>query len=304
MPHEMRWPLDSRPEVVSSIQPRILIRGDINIPGPAVNSDWPIVFRSGEPQDQVSKSRIQLAGWLSSSDNPLTARVWVNRIWQWHFGQGLVETSNDFGVQGNNPSHPELLDYLAWELIQSDWDTNRIHQLILDSATYRVSSDLDADNQEMDPENLTYWRWKPRRLEAEVIRDSMLLLAGKLINVVGGPSVGNEANRRSLYLKQKRGEFPYQQNLFDGPNGLESCARREVSTNALQPLWLLNSEFVHEMAESFANRAKTIHRVFRLALNRAPAAEELKLLEAVEREHGLASVCLVIFNSSEFLYLP
>ena len=188
-----------------------------------------------------------------------------------------METSNDFGVQGNNPSHPELLDYLAWELIQSDWDTNRIHQLILDSATYRVSSDLDPDNQEMDPENLTYWRWKPRRLEAEVIRDSMLLLAGKLINVVGGPSVGNEANRRSLYLKQKRGEFPYQQNLFDGPNGLESCARREVSTNALQPLWLLNSEFVHEMAESFANRAKTIHRVFRLALNRAPAAEELKL---------------------------
>ena len=152
----------------------------------------------------MSKSRIQLAGWLSSSDNPLTARVWVNRIWQWHFGQGLVETSNDFGVQGNNPSHPELLDYLAWELIQSDWDTNRIHQLILDSATYRVSSDLDPDNQEMDPENLTYWRWKPRRLEAEVIRDSMLLLAGKLINVVGGPSVGNEANRRSLYLKQER----------------------------------------------------------------------------------------------------
>ena len=304
MPHEMRWPLDSRPEVVSSIQPRILIRGDINTPGPAVNSDWPIVFRSGEPQSQVSKSRIELAEWLSSSDNPLTARVWVNRIWQWHFGQGLVETSNDFGVQGNKPSHPELLDYLAWELIQSDWDTNRIHQLILDSATYRVSSDLDADNQEMDPANLTYWRWKPRRLEAEVIRDSMLLLAGKLINVVGGPSVGNEVNRRSLYLKQKRGEFPYQQNLFDGPNGLESCARREVSTNALQPLWLLNSEFVHEMAESFANRAKTIHRVFRLALNRAPAADELKLLEAVEREHGLASVCLVIFNSSEFLYLP
>lgn len=305
MPHEMRWPLNSDPDVVSAYQPRILIRGDIKTPGPAVNSDWPLVFRSeSHPIQTVGKTRIDLANWMMSPDNPLTARVWVNRLWQWHFGRGLVESANDFGIQGTKPTHPELLDYLASELIQSQWDTNHIQRLILDSATFRRSSHLNPDNQKRDPENLTYWRWQPRRLEAEVIRDSMLVLAGQLNEQVGGESQELNSKRRSLYLKQKRGHFPIHQDLFDGPTAVVSCARRQTSTNALQPLWLLNNQFVHQMATAFAKRSKSVANAVQMAFNRKATEEEIGRLSALAEEHGLESVCLVLFNSSEFIYLP
>ena len=307
MPHLMRWPLSSQPEVVSSYQPKILIRGDVKTPGPSVESDWPAFLRAdsdSESTRKVNKNRHHLAQWLLSETNPLTARVWVNRLWQWHFGRGLVHTPNDFGVQGAHPTHPELLDYLAAELIESDWDTSRIQQLIVQSDTYRVSSAFNAENESRDPENHTYWRWQPRRLEAEVIRDSMLALSGKLDRRIGGSSDTVGSRRRSLYLKQKRADFPFQQDLFDGPSGVSSCALRQITTNALQPLWLLNNEFVHEMAEAFAERAKTVDQVFRMALNREPNAEERERLHLLQQEHGLASVCMVIFNSSEFLYIP
>ncbi len=305
MPHEMRWPLSNDPDVVSSHQPRILVRGDIKTPGPIVASDWPLAFR-GEPQTEKSptKTRVDLANWIVSPGNPLAARVWVNRLWQWHFGRGLVQTSNDFGTQGTKPTHPDLLDYLASELIQSEWDTNHIQRLILDSATFRRSSHLNPDNQLRDPENLTYWRWQPRRLEAEVIRDSMLVLAGQLDETVGGESQDFGSKRRSLYLKQKRGHFPNQQDLFDGPDGVVSCAQRQTSTNALQPLWLLNSGFVQEMAEAFARRSGSVRTAVQMAFNRDATDEEMRRLNALAAEHGLQSVCLVLFNSSEFLYLP
>lgn len=305
MPHEMRWPLSSDPQIVIGQKPRILIRGDVKTPGPAVNPDWPLIFRNRKEKESTSiKTRTEFAQWLTSAENPLVARVWVNRLWQWHFGRGLVESANDFGVQGSIPTHPELLDYLATQLIEWDWDTNRIQRLILDSATFRTSSQMNDSHHQLDPENLTYWRWEPRRLEAEVIRDSMLSLAGRLDETMGGPSSESDSKRRSLYLQQKRDELPYQQDLFDGPNGVVSCARRQVSTNALQPLWLLNNSFVHEMASAFALRAKTVNRAFRMALNRDPTPQENQLLTKLEMEHSLASVCLVLFNSSEFLYMP
>jgi len=305
MPHEMRWPLSHDPTIVANYPARILIRGDVKTPGPGVESDWPKIFRTqDEFGNSKPKTRIDLAHWIVSDKNPLAARVWVNRLWQWHFGRGLVKSPNDFGLQGKKPTQPKLLDYLACELIDSNWDTNRIHRLILASDTYQRSSQLNSANQQLDPNNDTYWRWQPRRLESEVIRDSMLMLAGKLDKQIGGPSEDERSNRRSLYLKQKRDNFPQQQDLFDGPNGVVSCAKRQVSTNALQPLWLLNNHFVHEMADAFAVRAKSVERVIRLALNRDPTTIESQILTKLETEHGLASVCVVIFNSSEFLYMP
>ncbi|MCA8995963.1 MAG: PSD1 domain-containing protein [Planctomycetaceae bacterium] len=302
MPHEMRWPL---PRDLDSLRQRttsLLIRGDVMSRGPEVDPGWPLVF--GASPEQMDKPRTALANWMTSRDNPLTARVWVNRIWQWHFGRGLVVSSNDFGTQGTAPSHPDLLDYLAGELLKSDWDTRHIHQLIVNSATYRQSSQFSEENADRDPDNLTYWRWHPRRLEAEAIRDSILAVSGELDRTVGGSSVPEGSPRRSLYLNQKRDNLPDQQMLFDSANGIVSCSRRRVSTTALQPLWLLNSEFVTQAAEKFAKRAGTVEHAIELAYGRPPEPEELAILEQLEQKHGLASVCLAILNSNEFLYVP
>jgi hypothetical protein len=241
---------------------------------------------------------------MTHPDQPLTARVWVNRLWQWHFGKGLVETSNDFGTQGTRPTHPQLLDYLASELIDHDWDTRRIHRLIVDSSTYRQSSDHHAANAARDPDNRLWWRWTPRRLDAETIRDSVLAVSGHLERRTGGPSVEPHAPRRSLYLRQKRDHLPPQTILFDGPDGLTSCPRRRTSTNALQPLWSLNSDFMQSAARRLAERTGDVENAVRRTLHRRPTASERQQLEALTRQHGLASACLALLNSSEFMYLP
>jgi hypothetical protein len=301
-PHDMRWPLPRYPVVLKHMRSMILVRGDAKSRGPEVAPGWPAVF-DPTPAD-LEHPRTALADWMTSPDNPLTARVWVNRIWQWHFGTGLVETSGDFGTQGTEPSHPELLDWLASELIDSGWSTNHIHRLILNSATYRQSRKFSQENSEIDPDNRLLWRWTPRRLEAEAIRDSILHVSGQLQTFAGGPSRPDDAPVRSLYLKQKRDHLPDQQLLFDSANGLVSCSRRRVSTSALQPLWLLNSEFVQSSAEKFAERAQSVEQAIRLAYGREPRAEELQALQSLADEHGLAAACLVIVNSNEFLYFP
>ncbi|MEO0448276.1 MAG: DUF1549 and DUF1553 domain-containing protein, partial [Verrucomicrobiota bacterium] len=304
MPHEMRWPLARDPAMLEERSTHILLRGDVRAPGPEVTPGWPLVF--GETPETADESRKALADWMTSAANPLTARVWVNRLWAWHFGKGLVETVGDFGKQGAEPTHPELLDYLASELIHAEWDTLHVHRLIVGSATYRQSSSFSAARAERDPEEKTYWRWKPRRLEAEAIRDAMLFVSGQLDAREGGPSDehGVGSKRRGLYLKQERERLPAQQVLFDSANGVASCAKRRVSTNALQPLWLLNSEFSQEMAAALAERAGTVEKAFALCLGREMAGEEKRILEGHSDRHGLASACLAILNSSEFLYVP
>ncbi|MBW3596282.1 MAG: DUF1553 domain-containing protein, partial [Planctomycetes bacterium] len=267
-----------------------------------VDPGWPAVF--GPSPEDAARPRTALADWMTSPSNPLTARVWVNRIWQWRFGRGLVETSGDFGAQGAQPTHPELLDYLASELIDSGWSTWRIHRLILNSATYRQSSRYSAENAAIDPENALLWRWTPRRLEAEAIRDSVLVVSGKLDARRGGPSVDADSHRRGIYLKQRRDDLPHQQLLFDSATGVVSCSRRRVSTTALQPLWGMNSEFMQRAAEKFAGRAGGVEQAIEIAYGRRPAPDEVRRLEALASELGLKSACLAILNSSEFLYLP
>ena len=300
-PHEMRWQLPHDPALLAKLRAAILIRGDLRSRGPEVTAGWPLVF--GDPPT-APPTRHDLANWLTDARNPLTARVWVNRIWQWHFGRGLVETSNDFGTQGRPPSHPALLDFLASELIEHSWDTQHIQKLILGSSTYRVASHKSVQNSRIDPDNRLYWRWTPHRLQAEAIRDSILKVSGQLDQSEGGPSDTHDSQRRSIYLTQKRDNLPEQQVLFDSANGIITCARRRTSTTALQPLWLMNSNFVQNAAKMFAARSGNVETAIKTALHREGSPEELKLLKQLAERHGLSSACLAILNSSEFLYIP
>jgi hypothetical protein len=300
-PHEMRWQLPQNPPLLSRLRGAILIRGDLRSRGPEVSPGWPLIFGNSPSDNQTRKD---LANWLTGNQNPLTARVWVNRIWQWHFGRGLVETSNDFGTQGQPPSHPKLLDFLASELMEHDWDTQHVQKLILQSATYQLSGHDSLKSSKIDPDNRLYWRWTPRRLHAEAIRDSILEVSGQLDHRHGGPSSSHDSHRRSIYLAQKRDKLPDQQVLFDSANGIITCSRRRTSTTALQPLWLMNSELVQTAAKKLAERAGNVETAIQIAFHRGGTRDELQILGQLAKDYGLSSACLAILNSSEFLYIP
>lgn len=313
-PNAMRWPLPFQRESLDLAQVRYLDRGDTTAPGPVAEPRWPQVFGSAPEQEIEKQPRLALANWLTGPEHPLTARVWVNRIWQGHFGRGLVATSGDFGVAGSAPSHPELLDWLARELIESGWSTKHIHRLILQSNTFRQSSLFSAANAHQDPANAALWRWEPRRLEAEAIRDSVLAVADALDPQVGGPSVPlvevDASTRRSLYLRQKRDNLPHQQMLFDGAGAVTSCARRNLSTTGLQPLWMLNSQFMQTMTKALGKRIgdgtprAQGARLIELAYGRKATDDEAARLGTLIRESSLEDAATVIFNTNEFVYVP
>lgn len=316
-PHEMRFPLPVNVPELARAETYIRLRGDVKSRGPRVEHGIPLVFGTTRPQDNKQSRQELLADWLTLEDNPLTARVWVNRIWQWHFGRGLVKTSGDFGTQGSAPSHPELLDWLATELVANDWSTRHIHELILNSNTYRQSSGFKRVHFDLDPDCDTYWRWVPRRLEAEAIRDSVLLVAGELDPTVGGPSIPlaqrGTSPRRSVYLFQKRDKRTEQQVIFDQPNGVASCSRRRVSTVPLQPLYLLNSDFMQAMAVKVAERVRgetssdeeMTKRAFQVVIYRQPTpAEQKKMIEFLQHDGKFEDLCLALLNLNEFLYIP
>lgn len=313
-PHTMRWPLPRPTAALRKLKTFLRLRGDVKSRGPQVTAGWPAVF--GPTPTTGSRSRMQLAKWMTSRDNPLTARVWVNRIWQWHFGRGLVASSDDFGTQGARPSHPELLDWLAAELMDHDWNTNHIHRLILQSNTFRQSSRFDSANHAADPENRTFWRWKVRRLESEAIRDSILSVSGLLDAKLGGPSVpvaqAGRSHRRSIYLQQKRKNLPGLLMAFDSPNAVVSCSRRRVSTVAPQALHLFNSRFAQQAANALAERVKASSRnesdwaarALAMVLARPPRKEEVAQAKRLLNETSLQSLCVTLLNFNEFLYIP
>ena len=327
---EVRWALPFGREASQRLQPRILVKGDPHNPGPPVEPGWPAIFGPVPGEASLAeRPRTALANWMTSPENPLTARVWVNRIWQAHFGRGLVLDPGNFGTQTPKPQLVELLDWLAAELIDSGWSTKHIHRLIVSSNAYRRSSRFDARNAELDPENELFWRWLPRRLESEAIRDSLLTVTDELSDRMSGPSLqeGNSAlARRSVYLHQKRAGMPTMQNLFDGPDAVAACNRRQVSTVPLQPLFLLNSDFMRQRAERLAARIavedssdeQRARRVFALLLSREPDREELARSVAFLRpavrgessdsesspEETLRQFCLALLNLNEFVYVP
>ncbi|MCA9175613.1 MAG: PSD1 domain-containing protein [Planctomycetales bacterium] len=332
-PHEMRWPLSTR----RTAYPRpthILLRGDVGSPGPRVEPAWPAVFGptsepSAKEQDapiDAPAPRQQLAEWLTSSRQPLAARVWVNRIWQWHFGRGLVETPGDFGTQGELPSHPALLDFLASELVAHGWSTRHIHQLIVRSNTYRQSSTDNERARQLDPENRLYWRWEPRRLEAEAIRDCVLAVSHRLDDTPGGPSVAvgklETSLRRTIYLAHQRQRIAHDQVLFDAPGGIGVCSQRRVSTVPMQPLYLLNSDLMTRSAAGLASRVRAAaaaqdhdqlaRAAIHMTLARHPSPEEIVRIAEFLRQSpatdsgpdALEQLCLALLNLSEFLYIP
>lgn len=314
-------------------QIHLLHRGDPEQPKdlvvPAVLGAFGNLSLPAETPEQ--KRRLALAYWIADPENPFTARVMVNRIWQGHFGRGLVPTPSDFGNNGMPPSHPELLDWLAGEFIRSGWSVKHLHRLIMMSETYRQASSANPRAAAKDADNQLLWRFPTRRLEAEVIRDSILAVSGRLdlkmygvgfnlfdqrgglsgFNPVESPT--GEGLRRMIYAHKVRREPEAVFGAFDCPDAGQSTAVRRESTTPIQALNLFNSRFTLEQAEAFASRVKSeagkdpaaqVRRTFQLTLQRDPEPEELAEVSTVVAEHGLAVLARALFNSNEFLFLP
>jgi hypothetical protein len=298
----------------------VLERGDHAHKGKGVRPRVPGVFlpeNAPEVEDSVGPTtgrRLALARWIADPENPLTARVMVNRLWHYHFNRGIVATPNDFGAQGAAPTHPDLLDWLATEFVQQRWSVKAMHRLMVLSNTYQVASEGEPGkmlptNRAKDLDNRLFWRYNRRRLEAEEFRDSMLSVAGNLNLRAGGPGVfvpvqpiltkqlynprqwvitpeAEEHYRRSVYLVAKRNlKLPFME-AFDSPDMQNSCARREQSTHALQALELLNGDFSNAQAAELAGRLlrengsnpdAVIATAFRLATGRLPSYRENEL---------------------------
>ncbi len=325
---------DARP-----INARIQIKGEPDRPGAEVPRKFPDVLGGHllPPEAQAGSGRLQLAQWLTGKDNPLTARVMVNRLWQRHFGKGLVASTSDFGLRGEAPSHPELLDWLAQEFIRSGWSLKHMHRLILTSHAYRLSSQDVEDNLASDPSNTLYWKFNRQRLDAESIRDTLLLISGSL-----DPTPQTQAypipptkdwkytqhhpfkddypsNKRSVYLMTRRlTAKPYFQ-TFDGADANVCTTTRDSSVTALQALYFVNDSFVHEQAGLYARRLlkrttddqERLRQACLTLLAREPSAEEMQLLAkhlqsarlTTNDEAAWASLTRSLFRLNEFLYL-
>jgi hypothetical protein len=314
---------------------RRLHRGENNNPrevvAPGTLSNFaPVSLPADTPEP---KRRLALADWIADAKNPLTARVMVNRLWHYHFGVGLVATPSDFGLHGAKPSHPELLDHLANELIDTGWSLKAIHRRIVLSQAYQRSSARNEAALRHDSANRLLWRYSPRRLEAEALRDAMLSVAGLLDTRMGGPgfdlfesrgnsgqgvkiyeprrTFGPEHYRRMVYQFKPRMRLDDTFGAFDCPDAGQTAPTRPSSTTALQVLNLTNSPFAVKMAEAFAERltreAETqsaqIQRGFWLAFGRAPDAEEQADAEALVRAQGLVALTRGLLASNEFLYV-
>jgi Protein of unknown function (DUF1553)/Protein of unknown function (DUF1549)/Planctomycete cytochrome C len=275
--------------------------------------------------------RVALAQWIADPENPLTARIMVNRIWQGHFGTGIVETASDFGHTGAMPSHPELLDWLAKEFVESGWSLKHMHRLMVLSATYRQSTRYDPKASLVDAESRWLWRYPIRRLDAETIRDSMIAVSGQLDPSTGGPgfdlfdkrggltgfepieSFTKGGLRRMIYAHRVRREREAVFGAFDCPDAGQSTSRRRESTTPIQALNLFNSRFTLDQARAFANRVhadvgdnlhQQIRRAYQLALSRDPEPDEFVYAEPIVHDQGLATLARALFNSNEFLFLP
>ena len=311
----------------------ILQRGDPELKEEEVQPAIPTVLGTIDldPGASEQKRRLALARWIGSEDNPLTARVIVNRIWQYHFGRGLVDTASDFGLNGSNPSHPELLDWLAQRFISDGWSIKKLHRLILSSRTYQQASSLNQEALALDGQTRLLWRFPLRRLEAEAIRDSILAVSGNLNLKMGGPgfnfftsrgglsgfpiveSFEDNGRRRMIYAHKVRMERAPVFGAFDCPDAGQATPGRSQSITALQALNLFNSKFVIDQSEVFAKRLQKecgadawaqVQRAFQLAFSRKPTPRELKrCVDAVTR-HGLPDLCRAILNSNEFVFMP
>jgi hypothetical protein len=339
-------PLARSPAKVHAVVPRqpevahLLLRGNTTQPGEIVSAGGIGAIAGlkadfGLPPDAPEgERRKRLAAWITRPDNPLFARVIVNRLWHYHFGVGLVDTPNDFGFNGGRPSHPELLDWLAAELVENGWRLKHLHRLLVTSAAYRQASSWSEPAARLDAGNRLLWRKSPRRLEAEMVRDTVLQVAGRLDPRLGGPGfqdirlvrapgtaailylpvelAENELQRRTLYRVWSRGGRNRLLDAFDCPDPSTTAPSRAMTTTPLQALAMLNNAFVLHMARHFAQRLqreagpdmdRQVRRAYLLAYGRPPADEEAKRATQAVRQHGLSVLTRALLNSNEFLYV-
>src|SRR5437667_7910541 len=315
-----------------------LVRGDPNSKGSLMKPGFVTVATYGNPPTEIppadghtSGRRRALAEWLASRENPLTSRVIVNRVWHHHFGRGIVPTLDNFGKMGDAPTHPELLDWLAVEFMNRGWSIKQMHRLIMTSEAYQMSSAFEHEaDRDRDPQNQYLWRFRAQRLDAEVVRDSILAASGGINLMIGGPPVfpplpkelmteanhgiwktqpdGPDVGRRSVYVYRKRGlAFPMFQ-VFDLPEQNVTSAARYVSTVPKQALTMLNEAFVLRQAERFADRvekeagtdpARQIDLAYRIALTRPPSATELAIAAEATRSGSLSDFTHVLLNVNE-----
>ena len=279
------------------------------------------------PENTKGSGRLELANWLTSSAEPLLARVIVNRIWHYHFGRGLVSTPSDFGVRGTAPTHPELLDMLAQYFIKSGWSMKTMHRLILDSETYRMAASEHAGNLAKDPDNHFLWRANRRRLDAEELRDSLLTFSAQLDITPGGRHPFPHrltyfyrqhepfqekyvSNKRSIYQMQQRIQKNPYLDMFDGPDGGLHLGDRKASVTTLQALYFMNSKFIHEQAEAITERLPEEHKVeylYELVFNRRAEEKELEFAESYfakdNSRQRWAGYVRSMLSSNEFLFV-
>jgi len=276
--------------------------------------------------------RRAIADWITHRNNPLFNRVIVNRIWHWHFGRGLVSTPSDFGSSGTRPSHPELIDWLAGWFRDNGYQLKALHQLIVTSATYRQSARANATALQMDRDNRLLWRFSPRRVEGEVLRDSLLFVSGALNPQQGGPGFedvkeihfnagryyhpivreGSEFDRRTIYRFTPRGGRDSLLDGFDCPDPSTTTPARTVTTTPLQALSLRNSPFIWRLAKRLAKRledevgedpAAQVEQAWMLCLGRIPDNDERQRAVGLVREHGMPALARILFNSGEFVVI-
>ena len=310
---------------------KVHLRGDYLTLGEEVPRGVPAAWTEGKKvvMPEKQSGRLELARWIASAENPLTARVIVNRLWRWHFGRGIVPTPDNFGGLGEKPTHPELLDHLARKFVESGWSVKSMHRLMMNSATYRQSAKADVAVLEYDPENKLFARWQRRRVEAEVIRDSILMKANRLDLDMGGSMLVVQPNkyadqgkltahsmipRRTVYLPVYRSSGYDGQKAFDTADPAVSNGNRRTSTVAGQALFLMNSELMHASSKALAELViskATKHRsawMIKHVLGRDPTKDETARGNAFVEKYGdekgaLAAFARVLLSSNEFLYM-
>jgi hypothetical protein len=323
-----------------NVEQRVFVRGNPESLGEAVEKRFPVVL-AGEQQPPIraGSGRRELAEWLADPRNPLPARVMANRIWQWHFGEGLVRTPSNFGITGERPTHPELLDWLALEFVARGWSVKVMHRLMMLSSTYQMSSETAPEKRENDAGNRLYSRFPMRRMSVEEIRDSLLSFDGALDLTMGGTLQSGEgtdkefsedrkslspdaSRRRTVYLPLRRSNLPSLFNLFDFGDATNSQEDRTQTNVAPQALFMMNSKFVAERTRSLAEKllrtesddARRVERAWIAVLGRGPEPEETRdALRYIERfpagrdaEGRLAawsSWCRTLVASNDFIYV-
>ena len=320
------------------VEQKVLVRGDYNSPGEEAPRAFPKIISSpSDPQFKDGSGRLELANWLIRPENPLTARVMVNRIWQWHFGEGIVRTPDNFGKMGDRPSHPELLDFLARKFIESGWSIKSMHRLMMLSNAYQTASDTDTKTMEADPENRLLAHFNRQRLDVEEIRDGVLALDGSLDLTMGGTlqkGFGTDSEnsadrlsvdptkltRRTVYLPLRRANLPTLLNLLDFGDATTVNGKRTLTNVAPQTLFMMNSEFGFEHARKIAGKlealpeasdSKRIEAAYLQILNRKPDPGEvdtaLTYINHYAKKYGpegaWPSFCHVLMGSNEFVYV-